>query len=166
MSLNKKRNIDLADRLEEVLLSGKWIANTNFKAQIEQTDWMMAERKIGTFNTIAALTFHLNYYLNGLLEFLDTGQLNMHDKYSFDHVPATSEKEWSQLRNTFIANATTFVSKVREMDDQLLSAPFVHEKYGDYARNIEGVIEHSYYHLGQVSLLRKWVIENDGYSGH
>jgi hypothetical protein len=38
-----------------------------------------------------------------------------------------------------------------------LDAVFVDAKYGDYARNIEGVIEHSYYHLGQVVLVRKMV---------
>ena len=29
-----------------------------------------------------------------------------------------------------------------------------------YLRNIEGVIEHSYYHLGQISLIRKLILKN------
>jgi hypothetical protein len=46
------------------------------------------------------------------------------------------------------------------MDDSLLDQPFVEEKYGSYWRNIEGVIEHSYYHLGQVLLIQKVVAAN------
>jgi hypothetical protein len=45
------------------------------------------------------------------------------------------------------------------MEDALLDQPFVDEKYGSYLRNIEGVIEHSYYHLGQISLIRKMIIQ-------
>lgn len=45
------------------------------------------------------------------------------------------------------------------MDSAKLDEPFVDEKYGSYLRNIEGVIEHSYYHLGQVVLVKKMVLE-------
>ena len=43
------------------------------------------------------------------------------------------------------------------MPDTKLEEPFVDEKYGTYLRNIEAVIEHSYYHLGQISLIRKLI---------
>jgi hypothetical protein len=43
------------------------------------------------------------------------------------------------------------------MDDARLDQSFVDEKYGTWLRNIEGVIEHCYYHLGQVSLIRKMI---------
>jgi len=41
------------------------------------------------------------------------------------------------------------------MSDQKLEEIFVDKKYGSYRRNIEGMIEHGYYHLGQISLLVK-----------
>ncbi|HBC04915.1 MAG TPA: DUF1572 domain-containing protein, partial [Aequorivita sp.] len=40
-------------------------------------------------------------------------------------------------------------------DDEKLNEIFADEKYGTYQRNIEGMIEHCYYHLGQISLLKK-----------
>lgn len=46
------------------------------------------------------------------------------------------------------------------MDDRILDKPFIDEKYGSYIRNIEGVIEHSYYHLGQIVLLKKMIVQN------
>ncbi|MGJ8593340.1 MAG: hypothetical protein ACSHXF_12375 [Aquaticitalea sp.] len=41
------------------------------------------------------------------------------------------------------------------MPDSQLNAVFVDAKYGTYLRNIDGMIEHSYYHLGQIVLIKK-----------
>ena len=150
-----KRNEQLANRLREVLLSGHWIANTNYKAQIESVTWEQATQKIETLNTIAALTFHVNYYLAGLLKVFRGGKLEIRDKYSFDLPPITSAADWEKLVADFLFNAEAFVGEVEKMPDAVLDASFVNEKYGTYLRNIEGVIEHSYYHLGQISLLNK-----------
>lgn len=49
-----------------------------------------------------------------------------------------------------------FAQHVEQMSDSVLDQAFVDEKYR-IQRNIEGVIEHSYYHLGQVSLIKKMI---------
>ena len=59
----------------------------------------------------------------------------------------------------FLDNAEQFANQVEQMDKSLSDHPFVNEKYGTYLRNIEAVIEHSYYHLGQFSLIKKMVIK-------
>lgn len=154
-----KRSIDLANRLEQVLLNGLWIANTNFNEQLEHIDWVEATQKIGNLNTIAALTYHVDYYLSGILNVLKGGNLEISDRYSFDLPLITSEKEWKILVNNFLANAKTFVSEVAKIPDTKLDDSFVDEKYGSYLRNMEGVIEHCYYHLGQIVLIRKLLSE-------
>ncbi|MGI9158633.1 MAG: DinB family protein, partial [Saprospiraceae bacterium] len=106
-------------------------------------------------NTIAQLTFHINYYLRGILQVFRGGALEIRDKYSFDLPELRSEADWDRLVNDFIQNAESFAAYVEILDDALFDQPFVDEKYGSYLRNIEGVIEHSYYHLGQVVLIRK-----------
>lgn len=150
----------LADRLREVLLHGKWVANTNFKDQLSCVNWVQATTKIGDLNTIALLTFHINYYLQGLIQVFRGGNLDIHDKYSFDMPKIYSENDWKVLVETFLSHAERFAQHVEQMDDRLLEQPFVDKKYGSYWRNIEGVIEHSYYHLGQVSLIRKMLAEH------
>ncbi|WP_205504312.1 hypothetical protein [Rufibacter psychrotolerans] len=152
------RTLLLANRLREVLLNGKWIANTNYKEQLEGVSWAHAIQKVGNLNTIAALTFHVNYYLAGLLQVFQGGQLDIRDKYSFDLPELTSAEDWDRLVHDFLSNSEKFASCVEQMPDNLLGQPFVDEKYGTYLRNIEGVIEHSYYHLGQISLLRKLIL--------
>lgn len=153
------RNSFLANRLREVLLQGKWIANTNFKEQIQSVTWEQATQKVGNLNTIALLTFHINYYLQGLLNVFNGGALEIRDKYSFDMPEINSEKDWNVLVTSFLTNAELFAAHVEQMEDSAFDQPFVDEKYGTYLRNIEGVIEHSYYHLGQVSLLKKMVTQ-------
>ena len=147
----------LANRLREVLLDGHWIANTNYKEQLKSTGWEHALYKVVNLNTIAALTYHINYYIAGLLDVFDGKPLTIRDKFSFDVPTIQSEDDWQKMVSNFLSNAERFANEIEKMPDQKLDEAFVDEKYGSYLRNIEGVIEHSYYHLGQVSLLRKMI---------
>jgi hypothetical protein len=151
------RNITIASRLREVLLNGHWIANTNYKEQIQSVNWQQATKKIDDLNTIAALTYHVNYYLAGLLKAFENGKLEISDKYSFDLPSINSQKEWNELVANFLENAQKFSNKVEQMEDDTLDKPFIDQQYGTLLRNIEGVVEHCYYHLGQISLLRKMI---------
>ena len=152
----------MANRLREVLLHGKWIANTNFQEQLLSVSWEQAIQKVGTLNTIALLTFHLNYYLAGLINVFNGGNLEIKDKYSFDLPEIKSESDWQTLVSDFLNNAEMFANHVEQMEESRLDQPFVDEKYGSYWRNLEGVIEHSYYHLGQVSLIKKMIMQPAG----
>lgn len=151
------RSFLLANRLREVLLDGHWIANTNYQEQILNTSWVQATEKVVGLNTVAALTFHINYYLEGLLNVLNGGRLEISDRYSFDLPEIQSEIDWGSLVSGFVSHAETFSKKVEQLTDPELDQPFQEEKYGTYLRNIEGVIEHSYYHLGQIVLIRKLI---------
>ncbi|MBK8967017.1 MAG: DUF1572 domain-containing protein [Saprospiraceae bacterium] len=152
-----ENSTQLANRFREVLLNGKWIANTNFKDQLTTVTWEEATRKIGSLNSIAALAYHINYYIGGIVQVFEGGSLDIRDKYSFDLPPIHSKADWETLLQTMWDNAEKFAGYVEIMPDEKLEAVFVDEKYGNYRRNIEGVIEHSYYHLGQISLLKKLI---------
>src|SRR5690606_4216587 len=137
-------NIDLANRLREVLLNGKWIANTNLKEQITSISWEQAIQKVENLNTIALLTFHINYYLKVVLNVFQVGNLEIKDKFRFDMPEIYSETDWLNLVNEFVNNAEKFISHVEKLDDNLLTQPFVKDEYGSYLRNIEAQIEHGY----------------------
>lgn len=154
------RNIFIANRIREVFLSGHWIANTNYKEQLLSITWEEAIRKMDGLNTIAALTFHINYYVAGVLNVFINGKLEIRDKYSFDLPPIQSESDWKQLVDAFLHNSEAFALQVEQMTETQLEETFVDEKYGNYLRNIEGIIEHGYYHLGQISLLKKMIVKN------
>ncbi|MEO6167343.1 MAG: DUF1572 domain-containing protein [Chitinophagales bacterium] len=146
---------ELSNRVRQVFLDGTWIANTNYNDQLIELNWEQAVVKFENLNSVAALTYHINYYLAGILNVFKGGKLEIHDKYSFDMPAVTSESDWALLRESLFKNAASFAQYVEGMDDVRLEEDFVDKKYGSYIRNIEGVIEHSYYHLGQVSLIIK-----------
>ncbi len=156
-----KTSTQLASRLREVLLSGKWVANTNLKEQLSNVTLEQATKQVGDLNTIALLTFHLNYYVAGVLHFFNTGNLEIRDKYSFDMAPLTSEADWQKMKDELWSNAEEFAKHVDQFSEEQLNQVFVKEEYGDYRRSIDGTIEHCYYHLGQIVLIKKLLIANN-----
>ena len=147
----------IANRFREVILDGLWVSNTNFKDQIADLTWKQATTQINTLNTIAALTFHINYYIKGVLNVFEGGTLDIRDRYSFDCPPINSQEDWDALRNEMWDNAEKFAALIKAMPDEKLDEVFVDKKYGTYRRNINGMIEHSYYHLGQITLIKKMI---------
>lgn len=152
---SQNRNLTIASRFREVFLDGYFIANTNYKQSLEDVSIEQATAKVGDLNTIAALTYHINYYLSGILSAFETDKLEIRDEYSFDLPPLRTEQEWKRLVAELIGNAERFANYVEEMEEGLFDRIFIKEKYGTFLRNIEGVIEHGYYHLGQISLIKK-----------
>jgi hypothetical protein len=106
------RNVTIASRLREVFLDGHWIANTNYKEQVVGLNRQQATQKVSSLNTIAALVYHINYYLAGILDASETGKLEIRDKYSFDLPPIQSEADWNKLVNDFLGNAERFANWV------------------------------------------------------
>ena len=156
----------LAKRFREVILNGTWVANTNYKQQLSGLDWKMATAKISSLNTIAILAQHIHYYISGVKNVFKGGNLEIKDKYSFDFAPIQSQEEWENFLNRFWADSEEFASLVEQMPDEKLKEVFVDEKYGTYQRNIDGMIEHSYYHLGQIVLIKKLVAEQINVQAH
>ena len=149
-----QKSKELARRFREILLNGDWVVTTNYKDQLSDLTWQQATTKIGTLNTIAALTFHINYYVAGILTVLEGGELTIQDKYSFDFLPIESSNDWEQLMNKLWTDAEKFADLVEQLPEEKLATEFG-GKYGSYEKNINAMIEHSYYHLGQIILIRK-----------
>lgn len=145
----------IANRIREVILNGKWIANTNYQELLQDVDLKLATSSFLDFNTIASLTFHIDYYLSGIIHAFETGKLEIKDKYSFDCPELKCEDDWVQLKNKLFSDAEMLAKLVEELNDTQLEEIFIDPKYGTYRRNIEGMIEHSYYHMGQIVLIKK-----------
>ncbi len=145
----------LANRLSEVLLNGKWVVGTNFKKEIEDLSWTEATRKVENFNSISSITFHINYYLSGVMDVFKGGNLTIRDKFSFDAPEINSEREWNLRKEKLIKNSENFIQLVEGMKTKRLMDVFVKQEYGSYYRSIDVIIEHTYYHLGQIILIKK-----------
>jgi hypothetical protein len=155
-----KSTHEIAKRFREVILNGTWIANTNYKHQLTDLNWEIATTKFNSLNTIAVLAQHIHYYINGVKNVFRGGSLDIKDKYSFDFLPIHSQNEWETFLTKFWNDAEEFASLIEQMPEGKLKDVFVDEKYGTYQRNIEGIIEHSYYHLGQIVLIKKILVDD------
>lgn len=144
----------LALHFRQVHFGGNWTA-VNLKDTLAGIDWQQATMKIGSLNTIAALTFHINYYISEVLKVLNGESLTAHDKFSFMVPPIESEKDWKELLDKCWTDAEQFAARLETLPDSILPEYFTDEKYGTYYRNFLGIIEHTHYHLGQISLIKK-----------
>ena len=150
----------LAKRFREVILNGTWIANTNYKDQLEHLDYNIALSKCESLNTISILAQHVQYYINGIKNVFNGGNLEIRDKYSFDFPVITSKKEWKDFLAKFWKDSESLAKLIEQLPDKKLNQSFVDDKYGTYQRNIEGILEHGYYHLGQIVLIKKIILNN------
>lgn len=145
----------LASRFREVILNGTWIAHTNFHDQLSNLDWKAATNQLGNLNSISILAQHIHYYIAGIKNVFTGGPLDIRDRFSFSFPPVESQEQWQAFLQKLWNDAAEFADLVEKMPEEQLTKHFVDEKYGTYQRNIDAMIEHSYYHLGQVVLLKK-----------
>ncbi|HMG66499.1 MAG TPA: hypothetical protein VK588_02400 [Chitinophagaceae bacterium] len=152
----------IAKQFRDVHFGGNWTAS-NLKENLADVTWQQATTKVYSFNTIAALVYHMNYYVSAVLKVLKGELLNASDKYSFDYPLISSSEDWDKLLNKTWKDAEDFAVLVEKMPEDKLQKDFSNNKYGNYYRNIHGVIEHIHYHLGQIALIKKILLQaNEG----
>lgn len=146
--------IQIAKHLRDVHFGGNW-TSVNLKETLSDVTWQQAANKVDSFNTIAALVYHINYYIVAVSGVLRGEPLTAKDKFSFDHPPIRSQEDWENLLNKTWNDAETFAVLIEELAESKMQEIFVDEKYGTYYRNLSGLIEHCHYHLGQIVLIKK-----------
>lgn len=146
----------LAKHVRDVHFGGNW-TSVNFRDTLNGVTWQQATTQVHAFNSIATLLYHTNYYIAAVLKVFQGGALEAKDIYSFGHPPIHSQQDWQALQDKAWADAEQFATLIEQLPEDRLWQDFTHEKYGNYYRNIQGIIEHTHYHLGQVVLIKKLV---------
>ena len=134
---------------------GRNYTGADLKTHVSDLTWQQAVTPIHNCNTIAALVYHIRYYVRAVLQVLGGGPLDAHDQYSFDLPLIESQEDWQQLLHDTWTDAEDLAVLVEGMEENRLWETFADPKYGSNYRNIQGVIEHTHYHLGQIVLLKK-----------
>lgn len=151
----------IAKHLREIHFGGNWTAS-NLKDNLKDVTWQQATTKIDSLNTIAALVYHINYYVSAVLKVLQGEALEAHDKFSFDVPSIQSQQDWETMLNKVWTDAESFANLVEHLPDEKLNEFLADEKYGNYFRNLHGIIEHSHYHLGQIVIIKKIILQGEG----
>lgn len=144
----------IAKQLRDVHLGGNWTA-VNLKDTLKDVTWQQATTPVYSFNTIATLVFHMNYYIDVVTKVLHGEPLDAKDEYSFNVPPILSQQDWENLVNKTFTDAENFAVLIEQLPERKLWETFINDKYGYYYRNLTGIIEHYHYHLGQIVLIKK-----------
>ncbi|MBC8984337.1 DUF1572 domain-containing protein [Pedobacter sp. N36a] len=144
----------IAKHFRDVHFGGNW-TTVNLKDTLADVNWQQATTKVCDLNTIAVLVFHTNYYVAAVLKVLEGGVLDASDELSFDGPAINSEAGWQELVTKALRDAELFALEIAQLNEAQLFEDFVAAKYGNYFRNFHGIIEHTHYHLGQITLIKK-----------
>lgn len=150
----------LAKHFREVHFGVNWTWS-NLKDTLADVTWQQAAKKVYSFNTIASLVYHINYFVDAMLNVLQGRPLDAHDKFSFDLQPIQSKEDWEKLLDKTFADAEKTATLIEQMPENKLWETFSDEKYGNYYRNILGTIEHTHYHLGQIVIIKKIILHDE-----
>ena len=146
----------ITKHLRDFYSGNNWTAS-NLKTQLEGIAWQEAATTVYDFNTVAVLVFHINYYVEVTLKVLQGHPLDAHDKFAFDCPEINSKEDWDALVTKVFTDAENFASMLEKLPENRLWENIADPKYGNYYRNIQGIIEHNHYHLGQIALIKKIV---------
>jgi hypothetical protein len=144
----------MAKHLRDVYFGGNW-TTSNLKENLSDINWEQATKQVYSFNTIATLVYHVNYFVLVAINVLEGGPLEGNDKESFDHPPILSQEDWRGFLDEMWADAERFAGLIEQLPESKLSEDFTDKKYGTYYRNICGITEHIHYHLGQIVLIKQ-----------
>jgi hypothetical protein len=148
----------IAKQFRAVYFGENW-TSVNLKETLADVSWQQATTQIYSFNTIAALVYHMNYFVTAVMKVLQGEALNAHDKYSFDLPPILSQEDWDKLLNKTWSNAGEIADLIEQLPESRLWEDFSDNKYGNYYKNIYGIIEHNHYHVGQIVLIKKILLK-------
>ncbi len=146
----------LATHFKAVYFGGNWTA-VNFKDTLSDVTWQQATTRVDSLHSIAALVFHVNYFVRAALQVLNGGPLDAKDKFSFDLRPIECRDDWERLLNTLWEDAERLAELIERMPEDMLWEDFANDKYGSYYRNLQGIVEHNHYHLGQIALIKAMI---------
>jgi hypothetical protein len=132
MSISK----EIAKQINEVHFGGNW-TDSNLKDQLSDLSWEEANISVYSFNTIATLVFHMNYYITRAIHVLNGRPLIAKDIGSFNHVPINSPEARKLAQQKNWEEARVLKMLIETMPDEQLWKEFAEKKYGNYYRNLQ-----------------------------
>lgn len=146
----------LADHVRQLYHGKNWTTVTLTDA-LQDLTLSEVNEKIGDHNSIGTLLYHMHYYVKVQLLVLKGGPLQGNDKDSFNGPAISSDQQLHEFSQEIMKCGDEYAALVEQLSNEDLLDAFGEEKYGTKYRNIQGFIEHTHYHLGQVILLRKLI---------
>ena len=152
----QKPTYTLADNLLSAFEGDNWtevsIADTLRDVSLEQA----TRKTAGSPNTIASLVHHL-WYWNTIIPLRMKGENpEIPDVNGFDVGELNSETDWKNLVDKAHQSFINLSDTIRHFPPEHLPHPASGGR-STIGKNVYGIIEHAYYHLGQIVILKHLV---------
>lgn len=144
----------IALQMKEVYEGGNW-SEVDLAATLADITW--AEANIITpvsVNSIAAILFHLQFYNNVVKDRLAGISTAIPDANGFDVPKLKNAADWKLLQQNSLASAHALMEMVSALPEEKLFEALTSNGVTVY-KTLHGVVEHAYYHLGQIVMLKK-----------
>lgn len=149
----------IAKGFKEVYFGKNWTGSDLLTA-LEDVSLEEAMTKIGELNSIHTLVYHMNYYVREFSKVLRGDPLAAQDLLSFASVSPKDQQEWETMKQQVFEEARAFIPLIESFDEKKLGNLPGDPAWGDYYRNLQGIVEHNHYHLGQIVLIKKLLRSN------
>jgi hypothetical protein len=143
----------IATHIREIHFGNNW-TDVDMQTVLKDVTWQEAMDNSLPCNCIALLVFHTNAYLRVVHERMNGKGLTFKHKDSLIMPNITSEADWQALLQQTWKDAEAFATAVEQFPVGRLWEHFA-PTYGNFYKNIQGIVEHNHYHLGQMVLVKK-----------
>jgi uncharacterized damage-inducible protein DinB len=144
----------IAQHIIEAFEGGNW-TEVNFKDALRDISYRDATMVTkASCNTIAALIHHVAFYNDVIRKKLEGITTIAYDHDSFKVPLVKNENDWMNLKDRCFQSVHDLAATVIKLPDEMLTAP-IDNGNGTYYKTLHGLIEHLYYHLGQIVFLKR-----------
>ena len=144
----------IAMHIIEVYEGNNW-TDVNIADTIKDINWQQAQQQTpGSSNTIASLLHHLHYWNGILMQRINGINPSIPGANGYDVGELKNENDWNTLKEKTHQSFIQIADAVKNFPEEKLSETYAAGK-SSYYKNLQGIVEHAHYHLGQIVILKK-----------
>lgn len=149
----------IAENIIACFEGNNW-TDVNVDDTLKDVYWQEAQQiTIASPNTIASLVNHLYYWNYILMQRIKGENPLIPGSNGFDVKELKNEDDWNKLIEETHQSFIQLADAIKNFPEEKLEETYaVGKSY--YYKNFQGIIEHAYYHLGQIVILKKLILNN------
>jgi uncharacterized damage-inducible protein DinB len=146
----------IADQLRRAFTGDPWHGPPILELLAEVTAEQAFERSLPSAHTIWELVVHIDLYVHAAIAAMQGAPMPRWYETGADwpQVIDTSAHAWAATTNGLFSNAERLAQTIESSTDTKLQDAVPGREY-DFYYLLQGIVQHSLYHAGQIALLKK-----------
>ena len=154
-----KINHEIAQHITDCFDGENW-TGVNIADTLKDVSWQQAQqRTTASQNTIASLLHHIFYWNGIMMQRINGINPTVPETNGFDVNELRNDNDWNELKEKAHQSFIQLANAVKNFPDEKLFATSPTGK-SSYYKNFQGIVEHAHYHLGQMVILKKLILNN------